>query len=393
MGFKMANDITLASAPASSIYTITVEPGMTLSDWTNISGTVAEADAVDHKDGNVYYMKSSANITGFKVKTTNTRYAFVTDNPAQANMCAHASVAQNDCSTAAQSVTMVNPNHDAYVFGAVKMTMTNIRPDALGFDNEKYHTGTATLTINGVTFYTDGVAYVKPGTDWTVNLDINDDGVAGCVMSLEGTNNTWSQWNNSQFTVEDGLKDITLNGAFKVTLKNGVTAKVGGTALTPRDGKDYVYVVKDQTVDNIAVATADAANKIAVNVTPDATGNEVWCGEAVTSVANIADNLTIDAFTKVTLKIRNAAAKVYYVKDGGREEVIAAGQAGADTEIGVKSGSTIYVLGSGTTTDHVIKLNTGTDAKLLDTSAADGTKAAWAKIEIGSKAVEITEGA
>lgn len=327
------------------------------------------------------------------MKTTNTKYAFVTDNPAQANMCAHASVAQADCRTTAQSITMVNPNHDAYVFGAVKMTMTNIRPDALGFDNDKYHTGTDNSTINGVTFYTNGVAYVKPGTDWTVNLDINDDGVAGCVMSLEGTTNNWSQWNNSQFTVEDGLKDITLNGAFKVTLKNGVTAKVGGTALTPRDGKDYVYVVKGQTVDNIAVATADAANKIAVNVTPDATGNEVWCGEAVTSVSTIADNLTVDAFTKVTLKIQDANAKVYYVKDGGREEVIAAGQASTDTVIGVKSGSIIYVLGNATTDGHVIKLNAGTDAKLLDTSAADGTKAAWAKIEIGSKAVEINEGA
>ena len=272
-------------APASKVFTLTVEDGITIEKFEARDGSDKTSNV--KKEDNVYYVKAEDDIVKVKVKTTDTDYAFITTDPAQGAMPKTGPVNAASAKTTSQEITLGTGTANAYVVGATKVNFNNINTACFGYSNSSYGIGSDTSTNNGSTWKSSGEAYIRPGVKLAVSIDIDDDLVSAAIVQVGATavNVANDRVHNGY---EIGNEEVTLKGAFKVTL-NGVKAKVASVNIA--DG--LYYVAKGQKIEEIAAVegkgTAVLKDGKVSNTTSEAS-----------EIANLAAEVTLDAAVTVT---------------------------------------------------------------------------------------------
>ena len=272
-------------ASASKVFTLTVEDGITIEKFEARDGSDKTSNV--KKEDNVYYVKAEDDIVKVKVKTTDTDYAFITTDPAQGAMPKTGPVNTASAKTTSQEITLGTGTANAYVVGATKVNFNNINTACFGYSNNSYGIGNDTNTNNGSTWKSSGEAYIRPGVKLAVSIDISDDLVSAAIVQV-GTTAVNVANDRVHNGYEIGNEEVTLKGAFKVTL-NGVKAKVGSVDIA--DG--LYYVAKGQKIESIAAVdgkgTAVLKDGKVSNTTSEAS-----------EIANLAAEVTLDAAVTVT---------------------------------------------------------------------------------------------
>ena len=300
--FTMTKNVTVDDdqlIPANALVAATFAEGLT-----------PDADSWSVKpaaqDGNVYYVQTGANVD---VDSNGAKFMWATDKD------------------------NVSCGADIWFYPAIGVTAAT--------DVKATYDKAGTATDIG-----DAKIAVALDTDLTVAPASAADG-SGVILDVTGSTKVGKEIISYKVT---GTADVTLIGAFEVTLNN-VTAQVSGVNLTSGD-----FVKKGENITSVAAVPGTG------NTVIDATGGKVFGADITTSgVVSLAKDVTLSAATEITLKA-NSGLEVMLKNTSGEEgtDPTIARASTSDVKISVLAGQTIIVVNADNGPEE-IKITDGTN--------------------------------
>ena len=353
--WTLDNNTVLDDADIVAVYTLTVDPDVTVKGFKDTANVAMDAlaQATDDKGNTLYYFDQAKAPNYFTVYTTEANNVILTQNP---------------------DVEAVNTTAAGGVSRAVSITKGEANAKTLnylaGMNDDAYLYPAAALTPNNLNTLTlmDGTTQAGKHVNMVVRVgtSVKMTSVGTAVFATTTGANAGTVIDMDNYVVTSD--DVTLKGGYIVTLNGIDSVKVKTSNEVVTSG---MVVAKDQTLDYTTFVGA----KHVIDTTVAGTVS----GAKIAADVTVGKNISLSAATALT-KTANIN-DVAYVLDSGRVQKVGTDDA-AET-IYIVAGQTIQVTGNTTTAGTTIKVTatdgTSTVPALTLNEAATGTYGAMVK--------------